>query len=205
MWSSWRILNTNKLHETERIGGLSKVAKAVNGCSACVLHTCRTNTVAGEGNPFARIMIIGEAPGRQEDESGQPFVGMAGKFLDKLLAIAGLERSDVFITNVVKCRPPNNRKPERLEVEACADFLQRQIAIIDPRLIVCLGGTAASAVLGLKQITNDHGKLIERDGRYYFVAYHPAARFHRQKIKDDFENLKVELDRLPELRRMNIV
>jgi DNA polymerase len=150
-------------------------------------------------------MLVGEAPGRQEDESGQPFVGMAGKFLDKLLASAGLDRKDVFIANTVKCRPPENRKPERDEIEACSGFLKSQIDIIDPRLIICLGGTAASAVLGLKSITNDHGKLIERDGRYYFVAYHPAARFHRKQIVDDFQKLKVELERLPELRKLNIV
>jgi uracil-DNA glycosylase len=175
---------------------LDKIAEAVRACQSCVLASCRTKAVPGEGNPFARIMIIGEAPGRQEDESGSPFVGMAGKFLDKLLATAGLTRSEVFITNVVKCRPPENRKPERDEVAACADFLTAQIAAINPRLIICLGGTAASAVLGMKTISQDHGKLIERDGRYYFVAYHPAARFHRQKIVDDFEKLAVELKRV---------
>lgn len=178
---------------------LPSIADAVRACEGCILHTCRTKPVPGEGNPLAKVMIIGEAPGRQEDESGQPFVGMAGKFLDKLLGIAGLNRADVFITNVVKCRPPENRKPERTEVEACADFLNAQIAIINPRLIICLGGTAASAVLGLKRITNDHGKLIERDGRYYFVAYHPAARFHRHLIEEDFRQLKRAL------RRINIV
>jgi len=150
-------------------------------------------------------MIIGEAPGRQEDESGLPFVGMAGKYLDKLLAIAGLTRADVFITNVVKCRPPDNRKPEREEMAACADFLKQQIAIIQPKLIICLGGTSANAVLGIKQLVNEHGKLIQRDGRFYFVAYHPAARFYRKMIAEDFEKLRLELEKLPELRRMDIV
>lgn len=184
------------MEKLERVTELTKVAEKVAGCEGCVLSTCRTNTVAGQGNPLARIMIIGEAPGRQEDESGHPFVGMAGKFLDKLLAVAQLNRADVFITNVVKCRPPNNRKPEREEIEACSPFLKRQIEVIKPRLIICLGGTAAQAVLGMKSIASEHGKLIDRDGRLYFVAYHPAARFHRKKIVDDFEKLKIELEKL---------
>jgi len=191
--------------QAERTAGLTKIARTVASCTGCTLSNCRTSTVAGDGNPLASIMIIGEAPGRQEDESGLPFVGMAGKYLDKLLAIAGLTRADVFITNVVKCRPPDNRKPEREEMAACADFLKQQIAIIQPKLIICLGGTSANAVLGIKQLVNEHGKLIQRDGRYYFVAYHPAARFHRKMIAEDFEKLSLELAKLPELRRMDIV
>ncbi len=193
------------MKQAERTAGLTKIARTVASCTGCTLSNCRTSTVAGDGNPLASIMIIGEAPGRQEDESGLPFVGMAGKYLDKLLAIAGLTRADVFITNVVKCRPPDNRKPEREEMAACADFLKQQIAIIQPKLIICLGGTSANAVLGIKQLVNEHGKLIQRDGRYYFVAYHPAARFHRKMIAEDFEKLSLELAKLPELRRMDIV
>jgi DNA polymerase len=161
---------------------LQALERRIKACNACVLHEGRTQAVPGAGNPNAQIMIVGEAPGRNEDEQGQPFVGMAGKFLDQLLARAGIERKDVFISNVVKCRPPNNRAPEREEVEACADFLKEQIELIDPRLIICLGSVAARAVLGLKQIGTERGKLIPRDGRHYFVAYHPAARFHRNKI-----------------------
>lgn len=187
------------------VRGLEDIADAVRACEGCVLATCRTKPVPGEGNPRARIMIIGEAPGRQEDESGLPFVGMAGKFLDTLLATAGLRRAEVFITNVVKCRPPNNRKPERDEVAACADYLAAQITAVDPKLIILLGGTAAAAVLGMKSIAQEHGQLLERDGRYYFVAYHPAARFHRQKIVDDFERLRDELRRVPGLRGNDIV
>ncbi len=193
------------MRQAESTAELMKVAQSVAACTGCPLSSCRTNTVPGDGQAGVAIMIIGEAPGRQEDESGLPFVGMAGKYLDKLLAIAGLKRSDVFITNVVKCRPPNNRKPEREEIAACSDFLKRQIELIQPKLIICLGGTSANAVLGLKQLVNEHGKLIQRDGRYYFVAYHPAARFHRKMIAEDFEKLRLELDRLPELRRMDIV
>lgn len=188
------------MHEKQNTARtLSAIAQAVRACQGCVLNTCRTNTVPGEGNPAAQIMIVGEAPGRQEDEAGQPFVGMAGKFLDKLLVTAGLDRQSVFITNVVKCRPPSNRKPEREEVEACAPFLKRQIEAIDPKLIICLGGTAAFALLGIKSLAKEHGKLIERDGRSYFVAYHPAARFHRKLIVDDFVKLKAELAKHPEL------
>lgn len=180
---------------------LDLIAEQVRGCQLCKLHACRLNAVAGGPNPRARIMVIGEGPGRNEDETGQPFVGMAGRFLDTLFARAGLSREDVFITNVVKCRPPENRAPEPDEVAACAPYLTAQIAAVDPLLIILLGGTAAKAVLGLKQIAADHGKLMERDGRNYFVAYHPAARFHRKKIAEDFDNLKLVL---PSIAGLNV-
>ena len=178
---------------------LDLVAKQIRTCELCKLHECRLNPVVGGPNPRGRIMVIGEAPGRNEDETGDPFVGMAGKFLDKLFESAGLRRQDVFITNVVKCRPPENRAPEPDEVAACAPYLAAQIEAINPTLIILLGGTAARAVLGLKAIVNDHGKLTQRNGRTYFVAYHPAARFHRKKIAEDFDNLKILLPSIPGL------
>jgi uracil-DNA glycosylase family 4 len=176
---------------------LAALNERMHACRSCPLHKGRTNVVTGDGNIDARIMVVGEAPGRNEDESGQPFVGMAGKFLNTLLEQAKLRREDVFVSNIVKCRPPDNRKPEQPEIDACADFLKQQIRIIDPKLIICLGGTAAWALLGLKQIGDQHGKLIERDGRFYFLAYHPAARFHRTKIREDFEALRKELKKIP--------
>jgi uracil-DNA glycosylase len=178
---------------------LQALERQIDACRGCPLHKTRTNTVPGGGNPDARILIIGEAPGANEDLTGQPFVGMAGKFLDKLLESAGIRRQDVFVTNINKCRPPDNRAPEPLEIDACASFLTKQMAILDPALIICLGSTAARAVLGLKQIGDTHGKLLERDGRMYFVAYHPAARFHRGKIAEDFKKLRRELRKMPEL------
>lgn len=169
---------------------LKRLASQISSCTACFLAKGRTLTVAGEGNPDSGVMIVGEAPGRNEDESGRPFVGMAGKFLDKLMLSAGLSRDDVFITNIVKCRPPDNRAPEKAEIEACAGFLKKQIDIVDPRLIICLGGTAAAALLGVTRISAERGKFIEREGRLYYIAYHPAARFHRRLIAEDFEMLK---------------
>jgi uracil-DNA glycosylase len=178
---------------------LQAIAKRVEACMSCVLHEGRTMTVPGGGNVDARIMLIGEAPGKNEDEQGKPFVGMAGKNLDQLLQRAGIERQQVFISNVVKCRPPENRKPLPGEMAACSAFLKEQIAIIDPLLIVLLGSTAAQAVLGLKQIKGEHGKLIKRDERYYFVTHHPAARFHRAKIAADFDQLRQQLPKIPQL------
>jgi uracil-DNA glycosylase len=189
------------LGNADKVSRLQALEKRMRDCVSCPLHEGRTHVVPGGGNIDAKIMLIGEAPGRNEDETGQPFVGMAGKNLDKLLERAGVHRADVFICNVVKCRPPNNRKPEPVEMDACAHFLQEQIALINPALIICLGGTAARAVLGLKQINEAHGKLIPRDGRYYFVAYHPAARFHRAQIAADFDALRTELHKIPELAR----
>jgi len=187
------------LADSGNLKKLRDLENQIKVCRACPLHKARTNTVPGGGNPDARILIIGEAPGANEDLSGQPFVGMAGKYLDKLLEMAGLPRQNVFITNINKCRPPNNRAPEPMEIQACAHFLEKQIEILDPRLIICLGGTAARAVLGLQKIGDERGKLIERDGRYYFVAYHPAARFHRGKIAEDFHKLRKLLAKKPEL------
>jgi DNA polymerase len=187
------------LTESGNLKKLRKLERQIKVCRACPLHKTRTHTVPGAGNPDAHIMVIGEAPGKNEDLTGQPFVGMAGKYLDKLLETAGLRRQDVFIANINKCRPPNNRAPEPDEIEACAHFLASQIAVLDPDLIICLGSVAARAVLGLKKISDTHGKLLERDGRFYFVAYHPAARFHRAKIAEDFRKLRKELAKKPEL------
>jgi uracil-DNA glycosylase family 4 len=182
-----------------KLSKLQALEKRIHACRSCPLGALRTNAVPGDGNIAARVMVIGEAPGRNEDESGKPFVGMSGKFLDKLLISAGLHRDQVFIANVVKCRPPDNRAPEPAEIEACSDFLSEQIAALDPVLIICLGSTAARAVLGLKQIGSDRGKILERDGRKYFVAYHPAARFQRLKLIEDFDKLRQLLPQIPEL------
>jgi len=184
----------------ETLQKLDEIAAKIAKCGACRLCEGRTLTVPGEGHPQARVLIVGEAPGKNEDEAGRPFVGMAGKFLNRLLGTAGLDRSELFITNVVKCRPPENRAPMRDEIEACADFLQQQIKAINPLLIILLGKTAATAVLGLKSLGEGRGGLIERDGRLYFVAHHPAARFHRAHIAADFELLRDELNKRPDLR-----
>jgi uracil-DNA glycosylase len=146
-------------------------------------------------------MIIAEAPGKDEDETGLPFVGAAGRYLDKVLEGTGLERTDFFITNTVKCRPPKNRTPKAIEVGTCtANYLFEQIELIDPELVMLLGGVAVKAVLGLKSVNEVRGRLIEHEGRRYIVGYHPAVRFYREdlgeKVKEDFALLKRELKKL---------
>lgn len=146
-------------------------------------------------------MLIGEAPGRDEDESGHPFVGAAGRFLDQVLEGTGINRDNLFITNIVKCRPPNNRTPRVGEVDTCAsNYLFEQIETINPKLIALLGGVAARKLLGVKSVNEARGRVIERDGRQYLVGYHPAVRFYREdlgeKVKEDFALLKRVLQKM---------
>ena len=155
---------------------LEAVADAVRVCTRCPLHRTRTNDVFGEGNGSARLMCIGEGPGETEDRLGRPFVGRAGELLDKLLAAIDLPRAEVYIANIVKSRPPQNRKPLPDEVAACIPFLYRQIAIIRPRVILALGGTAGESLLGVKKsLTELRGKVHRFDGIPLVVTYHPAA------------------------------
>jgi uracil-DNA glycosylase len=161
---------------------LEKVAAEVRGCPLCKLARTRKNAVAGEGQLAAKIMFVGEAPGRSEDEKGRPFVGAAGRILDDLLQKAGIERSQVFITNVVKCRPPNNRVPEEDEVAACRPYLDRQIALIRPKVICILGRTAYASLLGGSSITTNRGKIVEKGGQKYFLTYHPAAAIYNKSL-----------------------
>jgi DNA polymerase len=146
-------------------------------------------------------MIIGEGPGRDEDASGHPFVGVAGRFLNSVLEGTGIDRNDLFITNTVKCRPPNNRTPRKSEVDVCTShYLFKQIELINPKLIMLLGAVAAKKVLGVKSITEARGRVIERDGRRYLVGYHPAVRFCREdlgeKVQEDFALLQQKLKKL---------
>lgn len=180
---------------------LDELAAQARVCTRCPLHESRTRAVPGDGKYAARVMIIGEAPGREEDEAGVPFVGAAGRYLDRVLAGTGLDRSDFFITNTVKCRPPRNRTPKSIEVGTCtANYLFEQIELIDPQLVMLLGGVAAKAVLGLKSVSEGRGRVVERDGRRYLVGYHPAVRFYREdlgeKVKEDFALLRRELKRI---------
>lgn len=161
---------------------LEKIAAEVRGCPLCKLARTRKNAVPGEGQLAARIMFVGEAPGRSEDEKGRPFVGAAGRILDDLLEKAGIERSQVFITNVVKCRPPNNRVPEDDEAAACRPYLDRQIALIKPRVICILGRTAYSSLLGGSSITANRGKIVEKEGQKYFLTFHPAAAIYNKSL-----------------------
>jgi DNA polymerase len=180
---------------------LDELAAQIRVCTRCPLHVSRTLAVPGDGKYTAKVMIIGEAPGKDEDETGHPFVGATGRYLDKVLAGTGLDRADFFITNTVKCRPPKNRTPKRLEVETCTgNYLFEQIALVNPKLVVLLGGVAAKKLLGVKSINEARGRVIEHEGRKYLVGYHPAVRFYREdlgaKVKEDFALLKREAKKL---------
>ncbi|MBR1457586.1 MAG: uracil-DNA glycosylase [Oscillospiraceae bacterium] len=145
-------------------------------CAACPLAQTRTNLVFGVGREDAEILFIGEGPGEQEDLQGEPFVGPAGKLLDTMLAIIGLDRSKVYIINMVKCRPPRNRDPQEDEIAACAPWLQRQIALVDPKLIVCLGRVAAKGLIDPEfRITRQHGQWYRCGDRPIMATYHPSA------------------------------
>ncbi len=178
---------------------LEKVAQEVTGCPLCKLARTRKNSVPGEGSLSARIMFVGEAPGRFEDEKGRPFVGAAGKILDEMLSKAGLQRSQVFITNIVKCRPPNNRIPEPDEATACRPYLDRQVALISPKIICILGRTAYASLLGGGSITANRGKIIEKNGQKYFLTIHPAAAIYNRNmlatLESDIKKLAKEVQK----------
>jgi uracil-DNA glycosylase len=180
---------------------LEVLAAQIRVCTLCPLHESRTLAVPGDGRFATKVMVIGEAPGRDEDKSGHPFVGASGRFLDEVLAGSGIDRSDLFITNTVKCRPPKNRTPRVGEVETCtSNYLFEQIELINPELIMLLGGVAAKKLLGVKTINEARGQVIEREGRKFLVGYHPATRFYREdmaeKVKEDFALLKRTIKKL---------
>jgi uracil-DNA glycosylase len=180
---------------------LEELAAQIRVCQLCPLAQSRTNAVPGDGKFSARVMIIGEAPGKDEDESGLPFVGASGRFLDSVMEGTDLDRKDFFITNTVKCRPPKNRTPKKSEIDVCtSNYLNEQIELINPKLVMLLGGVAAKTVLGVKSVTEARGQVIERDGRRFVVGYHPAVRFYREdlgeKVKEDFALLKSEVKKL---------
>ena len=181
---------------TEEI--LEEVATEVSTCTKCDLCKGATKAVPGEGNPHARIMFIGEGPGFQEDRQGRPFVGPAGQFLVELLASINLKRTDVFITNVVKHRPPGNRDPLPAEINACNDYLERQITAIDPQVIVTLGRFSMAKFFGGEKISSIHGRARKIDGRICIAMYHPAAGLHQQSLKDtirsDFKKIPLIMD-----------
>lgn len=165
------------------MNSLEEIAQLVRNCTDCPLHEGRTNAVPGEGAADADIMFIGEAPGYQEDRQGRPFVGPAGQFLDELLVSIGLSREQVYITNLVKSRPPQNRDPRPDEISACSKYLDRQIELIDPDLIVTLGRFSLARYFPGESISRAHGKLRQKDGRYVYPIMHPAAGLHRQELR----------------------
>ena len=167
---------------------LEKIASEVIGCPLCKLSRSRRNAVPGDGQLSSKIMFIGEAPGKNEDEQGKPFVGAAGMILNQALEKAGISRAEVFITNVVKCRPPNNRLPENDERSICRQYLDRQISLIAPKIICILGSTAYSSILGGKSIIKNRGKIIEKNGQMYFLTIHPAAAIYNKNLRSVLNN-----------------
>jgi uracil-DNA glycosylase family 4 len=163
---------------------LAVVASEVRTCTRCALHRGRTNAVPGEGNPLSDVLLVGEGPGAREDATGRPFVGPAGQLLNELLGSLGWARQDVFIANVVKCRPPGNRDPEPDEISACAGYLERQEAALDPVVIVTLGRHSLGRYLPGARISAVHGQLRRSGGRFIFPMYHPAAALHQASLRE---------------------
>jgi DNA polymerase len=176
---------------------LEKLAKQIMVCTKCELHRSRKKAVPGEGPTHAEIMFIGEGPGARENEQGRPFVGAAGKFLDQLLEQARVTRADVWITNVVKCRPPGNRDPLPDEIETCtSNYLQHQIRIVDPSIIVTLGRHSMGLFFKGAKITQIHGQMRKVDDRFVIAMYHPAAALHQMSLKP---MIMADFAKLPEL------
>lgn len=177
---------------------LRELEQNIKKCSRCALAMRRANAVPGEGSLASKILFIGEAPGRQEDLQGKPFVGSAGKFLNILLQEAGLSRENVYITNIVKCRPPGNRNPTRTEIDACIPYLKKQISMINPKIIILLGNVAIQTLLDKKlTATKCHGRIYKRANKIYFPTCHPAAALYLNKLKKvmhgDFKKIKALL------------
>ena len=178
-----------------------ELKSACMACSKCRLCETRTNVVFGDGNPGAEVLFIGEGPGEQEDLTGLPFVGRAGKLLDAMLASIGLEREQVYIANIVKCRPPQNRDPLPAEAEACMPWLLEQIRLVNPRIIVCLGRVAACRLIRPDfKISVEHGSWHEFEGRKITATYHPAALLRDPSRRGDaFEDLRKTEEELTRL------
>lgn len=165
---------------------LEELRETCLGCTRCVLSETRKNVVFGIGNPDADILFVGEGPGANEDETGEPFVGRAGKLLDDYFTAVGLRRADVYIANIVKCRPPQNRDPRPEEQAACIDYLRAQFKLIDPRLIVCLGRVAAQKMIDTGfRVTRDHGAVFQKGKILMMGTYHPAALLRNPANKPD--------------------
>jgi DNA polymerase len=177
---------------------LEAIRKRVIECTKCDLCKTRTHSVPGKGNFNSDVIFVGEAPGKNEDLKGEPFVGVAGKKLLLALENAGVTRDEVYITNTVKCRPPKNRIPSVLEKETCQEYIQKEIEIIRPKIICVLGNTAFGSILGGNEITKFRGKVGRKDGQLYFITIHPAATIYNQKL---IEVLKEDIKKLFSLIR----
>ena len=182
----------------------TELETACKACEKCELCQTRTHVVFGMGNPQSDILFIGEGPGENEDLEGLPFVGRSGQLLDKMLAAIDLDRNkNIYIANIVKCRPPANRVPEADEAEACLDYLRNQVILVKPKIIVLLGSTALKNILGKEySITASRGRWIEKKGIYYMPTWHPAALLRDENKKIEFWcDLKLVIERYSELKK----
>jgi uracil-DNA glycosylase family 4 len=175
---------------------LQALVAEIAQCTRCLLHRGRTKAVPGEGPDNVSVMFIGEAPGFHEDQQGRPFVGAAGKFLEELLASINLTRKDVYIANVIKCRPPGNRDPLPEEIEACKPFLDRQVELVQPKLVVTLGRFSMARAFPKARISYIHGQPRKIGGIVYYPMYHPAAALHQPSLRRTIEE---DMQRIPEL------
>ena len=184
------------------MNSLEEIDLLVKSCTDCSLHLGRTNAVPGEGPSDAKLMLIGEGPGQQEDRQGRPFVGAAGRFLEELLASIGMKRQQVFIANMIKCRPPQNRDPSPEEMSSCSKYLDRQIELLAPELIVTLGRFSLGRFFPGESITRVRGTVRKKDGLAIYPIMHPAAALHRQEFRSiiiqDFKNIPAVLAELSE-------
>ena len=178
-----------------------KLLSECESCTACELCKTRTNCVFGTGNKSADLLFVGEAPGDNEDKTGIPFVGRAGKLLDQFLFAVDIERSDVYIANILKCRPPHNRDPLPVEEQACIEFLRRQVRLINPKIIVCLGRISASKLISPDyKITREHGTFVQKGSFLMTAIYHPAFLLRnptkKEEMLEDMKAIKRKLDQL---------
>ena len=172
---------------------LDTIKENVIKCTKCQLCKTRTNAVPGKGSVESNVIFVGEAPGRNEDKCGEPFVGVAGKQLSLSLQKAGISRDEIYITNVVKCRPPKNRVPNTDERNSCKEYLEQEIAIIKPKIICVLGNTAFNSILGGSEITKFRGKVARKNNQLYFITIHPAATIYNQELVSVLNNDIIKL------------
>tara|TARA_B100001105_G_scaffold249417_1_gene236319 strand:+ start:61 stop:654 length:594 start_codon:yes stop_codon:yes gene_type:complete len=187
---------------------LQKIKKQVTQCTKCELSKTRNNSVPGKGNFKSDVIFVGEAPGKNEDMKGEPFIGIAGKKLSIALENAGITRDDVYITNIVKCRPPKNRVPTTNERDTCQNYLKKEIEIIKPKIICILGNTAFNSLLDGKEIIKFRGKIVRKNNQLYFLTIHPAATIYNQKLisvlKKDMKKLLKVIKELKNNKKVKI-
>ena len=187
---------------------LEKIKQQVVQCTNCELSQTRNNSVPGKGNFRSDVIFVGEAPGKNEDIKGEPFIGIAGKKLSSALENAGISREQVYITNIVKCRPPKNRVPTIIERDTCKNYLEKEIQIIKPEIICILGNTAFKSLLDGKEIIKFRGKIVKKNDQLYFLTIHPAATIYNQKLisvlKKDMKKLFKLIEEIKNKKKIKI-